>query len=166
MTIAKLGKGNQKRKYRNIYRHVFYRKLVEQSKAKSNGYQFVKGKSRSKSVSDAESDGSATKRAKLSSEERSRKIKLLRENLQTLTNRLGFKARQLDKERCIRNFKQCDTISGEMMEIRKERASLERQLSALMKKEGKAEWYKKKSTKKIKKAKIQLQTPREKFHFY
>jgi hypothetical protein len=78
---------------------------------------------------------------------------LLRENLETLTNRLGFKARQLDKERCIRNFKQCDTISGEMMEIRKERASLERQLSALMKKEGKAEWYKKKSTKKIKKSK-------------
>jgi hypothetical protein len=36
MTIAKLGKGNQKRKYRNIYGYVFYRKFVEQSKAKSN----------------------------------------------------------------------------------------------------------------------------------
>ena len=40
-----------------------------------------------------------------------------------------------------------------MMEIRKELASLERQLSVLMKKDGKAEWYKKKSTKKIKKSK-------------
>ncbi|CAB3981598.1 Hypothetical predicted protein [Paramuricea clavata] len=39
------------------------------------------------------------------------------------------------------------------MEIRKQQASLERQLSALMKKEGKAEWFKKKSTKEITKSK-------------
>lgn len=45
-----------------------------------DGYQFVKGKSRSKSASDAESEGSDKQRAKLSSAERSREIKLLQEN--------------------------------------------------------------------------------------
>lgn len=70
-----------------------------------------------------------------------------------MTNRLSFKERQLDKERCIKNFKQCDTISAEIIVVRKERASVESQLSALLKKDAKSEWYKKKATKKINKSK-------------
>ena len=45
-------------------------------------------------------------------------MKLLQENLKTLTNRLSFKERQLDKERNIKNYKQCDSISAEIMKIR------------------------------------------------
>ena len=111
-----------------------------------DGYQYVKGKSRSKSASETESEGPSKKRAKTNSEERSREIKLLEQNLKTLTNRLSFKERQLDKERNIKNYKQCDSISAEMIKIRNERAEVERQLSAF-KKEEKSTWYKKKSKK-------------------
>ena len=98
-------------------------------------YPFVKGKSRSKSDESSE-DTPTTKRAKLHAEERSRQINLMRENLETLSSRLSFKQQQLDKERCIKNFKQCDIICKEVMEIRKERASVEQQLAALVKKEA------------------------------
>lgn len=120
-------------------------------KVTSDGFLFAKGKSRSKSGSEAESETSPIKRAKLSSEERSREIKLLQENLKTLNNRLSFKRQQLEKERCMSNYKQCDAISAEMIKIRKERASTDRQLSALMKKEAKSSWYHKNSTKDKKK---------------
>lgn len=112
-----------------------------------DGYQYVKGKSRSKSASETESEGPSKKRAKTNSEERSREINLLEENLKTSTNRLSFKERQLDKERTMQNYKQCDAISGEMMKIRNERAEVERQLSAIKKKEAKSTWYKKKAKK-------------------
>ena len=112
-----------------------------------DGYQNVKGKSRSKSATETESEGPSKKRAKTNSEMRSREINLLEENLKTLTNRLSFKERQLDKERSMQNYKQCDLISDEMMKIRNERAELERQLSAFKKKEAKSRWYKKKPKK-------------------
>lgn len=110
----------------------------------SDGYTFAKGKSRSKGGSDESSEGPAIKRPKLTSEERSREIKLMQENLKTLNSRLGFKKQQLEKERCISNYKQCDIISAEMMEVRKERASVDKQLTALVKKEAKSSWYHKK----------------------
>ena len=113
----------------------------------SDGYPYVKGKSRSKSASETESEGPAKKRAKINSEERSCEIKLLEKNLRTLTDRLSFKERRLDKERCMKNFKQCDSISAEMIKIRNELAEVERQLSAFVKKEAKSAWYKKKTKK-------------------
>ena len=49
------------------------------------------------------SEGSSKKRAKTNSEMRSCELNLLEENLKTLTNRLSFKERQLDKERSMKN---------------------------------------------------------------
>lgn len=117
---------------------LFKGDLMNKAKLKvmSDGYLFAKGKSRSKSGSEESSEGTAIKRAKLNSEERSREIKLLQENLKTLSPRLGFKQQLLEKEGCISNYKQCDAISAEMMEIRKEQAFVDRQLTALVKKRG------------------------------
>lgn len=77
-------------------------------------------------------------------------MKLREENLKTLSSRLSFKQQQLEKERRISNFRQCDVICKEMMEIRKERASVEQQLAALAKKEAKSSWYHKRGSNKTK----------------
>ena len=106
-------------------------------------YPFVKGKSRSNS--DESPEDLPVKRSKIHSEERSRQISLLEENLKSLSSRLSFKQQQLDRERRISNFKQCDMICKEMIEIRKERALADQQLSALVKKERKSSWYQKRS---------------------
>lgn len=82
-------------------------------------------------------------------------IKLLQENLETQSNRLRSKQQLLEKARSLNNFKQCDDISGEIVQLRRERAVTESQLSALQKRESKSAWYhsekKKKSVIKVKK---------------
>ena len=45
-----------------------------------------------------------------------------------------YKNQQLQKEKCLNNFKQCDQISAEILEIQKEKKSVDRQLTVLVKK--------------------------------
>ena len=113
---------------------------MEKAKKKviEDGYVFAKGKSRSK-VEGLESP--VKKRVKLSSEERAREIESLHETIKLLKSRLGFKNQQLQKEKCMSNYKQCDQISAEIIEIQKEKKAADRQLTALVKKEAKAQWY-------------------------
>ena len=92
----------------------------------ADGYLFVKRKSRSRSGSETDVENPRQKRAKISSEERSREINLLQENLKLFNDRLRFKERQIEKERCLKNFKECDNITQQMIQIRKERATTER----------------------------------------
>ena len=115
----------------------------------ADGYPFVKGKSRSRSGSETELESPLQKRSKINAAERSREIQLLEENLKSFNDRLNFKERQLEKERCLKNFKECDNVTQQMIQIRKERASVERQLSALKKREAKSVWYKQKSTRMV-----------------
>ena len=60
-------------------------------------------------------------------------MKLLQENLKTLANCFRFKQQLLEKANLSKNFKQCDDISGEIVEVRRERATTESQLAALQK---------------------------------
>lgn len=116
-------------------------KLLNKAKERIKvDHPFSKGRSRSKSDGSPETSPKV-KRAKLLSEERSHQIKLMEENLKTLSSCLSFKQQQLEKERRISNFRQCDVICKEMMEIRKERTSVEQQLAALVYKEAKSSWY-------------------------
>ena len=110
-----------------------------------DGYPFVKGKSRSRSGSEMEIESPLQKRSKINAEERSREIHLLEENFKSFKDCLDFKERQLERERCLKNFKECDNITQQMIKIRKEMASVERQLSALKKREAKSVWYHQKS---------------------
>ncbi|KAJ7331110.1 hypothetical protein OS493_020811 [Desmophyllum pertusum] len=81
------------------------------------------------------------KKRKIDAEERAREMKLLQENLETLTNRLRFKQQLLEKAKSLKNFKQCDDISGQIVEVRRERATTEIQLGVLQKREAKSVWY-------------------------
>ena len=103
-----------------------------------DGYVFAKGKSRSKFE---ELESPVKKRAKISSEERTGEIESLQENLKILNTRLMFKNQQLQKEKSMSNYKQCNQISAEILEVRKEKKSVDCQLTVLVKKEAKARWY-------------------------
>ena len=113
---------------------------MEKAKKKviQDGYAFVKGESRSKAE---RSKSPAKKRAKLSSEERAREIDSLHKTLKVLKNRIMFKNQQLQKEKSMNNYKKCDEISEKILEIQREKKSVDRQLTVLVKKEGKAQWY-------------------------
>jgi hypothetical protein len=67
------------------------------------------------------------------------------------SSQLSFKQKQLEKERRVSNFKQCYMICKEMIELRKEQASVDQQLAALVKKEAKSLWYLKSASNKTKK---------------
>ena len=72
----------------------------------------------------------------------------MQDNLETLDSRLRIKQQLLEKARSHNNFKQCDEILGDMMKVRKERATIQNQLLELQKREKKSSWYHKKKQKK------------------
>ena len=130
---------------------VFKGKLLNKAKEKVKvDYLFAKGKSRSKGAESPEISQKA-KRAKVHAEERSHQIQMMQEDLGLLGALLSFKQKQLERACCVSNFKQCDVICKEMMEIRKERASVDQQIAALVKKEAKSLWYHKRGYNQTKK---------------
>ena len=104
-----------------------------QKKVIQDGYAFVKGESRSKVE---RSKSPAKNRAKLSSE-----VDSLHETLKVLKNRIMSKNQQPQKEKSMNNYKKCDEISEKILEIQREKKSVDRQLTVLVKKEGKTQWY-------------------------
>ena len=120
-------------------------------KVASDGYLFVKGKSR---ASGSQSDShDAVKREKTDAIERAKEIKLLQENIDTLESRMQYKKQILHKARSVNNFKMCDDVSGDIINVRKEKRIAEKQLQALQKKESKSQWY---HTRKPKKREIKI----------
>lgn len=116
----------------------------------SDGYLFVKGKSRSSSSQSESDESSKAKRNKTDVSERASEITLLNENISTLESRLKYKQQMIDKARSVNNYKLCDEISGEVINIRKEKRIAESQLAAIQKKQVKSEWYYNKKHKKNK----------------
>ena len=104
-----------------------------------DGYLFVKGKSRA-SGSQSDSDD-APKRKKTDATQRAREMKVLQANIVTLESRMQFKKQMLEKARSVNNFKLCDDISGDIINVRKEKRIAEKQLEALQKTQAKSQWY-------------------------
>ena len=55
----------------------------------------------------------------------------------------------MKKARAVKDYKLCDHLSTEVRQLLKEKAELERQISAIERKEKKASWYRKKSKSKV-----------------
>ena len=64
------------------------------------------------------------KRSKINAEERSRQFHLLEESFKSFKDCLDFKERQLNRDRCFKNFKECDNITQQMNKIRQKMASI------------------------------------------
>ena len=106
----------------------------------AEGFQFVKGKSRSKTH---ESNGSESenKRRKMDKEERAEEIKNMSDILQNIKEQIEIKQLNLRKQKCLNDFSKCDQISGQIGKLLNEKKVLEKQLKHLQKKESKSKWY-------------------------
>lgn len=96
----------------------------------ADGFQFVKGKSRSKKSESEEEP--APKRQKLSQEIRDRKMKELEQDIADLNERLGFKEKRITEKLNVRDYKRCDELKEEVMDLRKKLREAEREKKRLL----------------------------------
>ena len=125
-------------------------KLLEEARKKLNdsGYDYKKGKSRSKQLkSSSESDEStpAPKRVKTTEALRLNRMSEIEEDLSDISQRMGFKEKRREQASLSHQYGICDQISEEISVLKDRRRVLEKELNALKKKEQQSKWYKKKS---------------------
>ena len=85
-----------------------------------------------------------------------------------MKSHLQIKQKRLEKAKSVKDFKQCDQLTLEIITLLKEKSDHERQFTAIQKKEAKSLWYHKtKSSKKEKKPKTEkvVNKPLTKFLF-
>ena len=75
------------------------------------------------------------KRRKFDQQMRTDKIAELNEVIQDLTRRFGIKENRCRQAEASRNYKLCDELSEDMMELKSMKREKEKQLSLFMKKE-------------------------------
>ena len=91
----------------------------------ASGFQFVKGKSRSKKSSGSEEEP-APKRRKLSQDIREKRMKDLEQDISDLKERIGFKEKRITEKLNVHDYKRCDELKEEVMEVRKKLREAER----------------------------------------
>lgn len=111
-----------------------------------SGYQFKKGRSRSKFHSSGdEVQNPKPKRLKADFEVRMTRMKELQE-IQQFKEHIKFKEKRLQQAEGSKNYKLCDLLSEEIQEIRREKRQLENELASWMKKEKRSKAYFSKKT--------------------
>ena len=116
------------------------------------GYNFKKGKSRSKRFSsDVEGEGAPKPtRRKVSKEIRQQTIVGLREQIADLDKQVSYKEKRRDQAEGSRDYKICDAIMTEINELKAQRRDISVQLKAFESKEKQAAWYLRKKQEKKK----------------
>ena len=116
-------------------------KLLQLARGKMNegGYQFKKGRSRSKEY---ETASPIPKRPKTTETLRAKHIQELHEDVKDLSDQLRFKEKRRDQATSSRNCKVCDQLTEEMSVLRKWRRECEEELRLWKRKQQQADWYK------------------------
>lgn len=116
-----------------------------------DGFQFVKGKSRSKkrsehfeSSSDLDVIEPQCKRHKMDRDMRENRLKELDENVKDLSERISFKEKRITACLNISDFEACDEIKDSVIELKAKRRELKAELKHLMASIRKSKWYLKK----------------------
>ena len=99
---------------------------------KDSGYQYKKGKSRSK-VFGEDISTAAPKRPKISPDFRSRTLQI-EEETKSLSKRISFKEKRVELAAQDKNFKLCDQVMEEIADLQSKRRTLESELRELQKK--------------------------------
>ena len=115
--------------------------LVEQARMKVNddGYQYKKGKSRSKKFIDSTS--LPPKRRKISQEFRLKRISELQERVKDLNDQIRSKEKRREAASNIRNYKECDLLTERISELKSDQFQLEAELAALTKQQKRSSAY-------------------------
>ena len=91
--------------------------MIEESRSKiiAEGFQFVKGKSRSKKVAGPDEQQRPAKRRKLSKDMREQRLKEIEEDCKDIAERLTFKEKRIAAYENSREYKKCDDVKEEMI---------------------------------------------------
>ena len=123
--------------------------LLEASRKKldDSGYVYKKGRSRSKLLSSGDGESPVKKRAKINKDIRVSRIAELQDQIKDKSEQLQFKELRRDASKNVHNYKECDKLTEQMSILKADRRQLQLELTALTRKQKKAEWYlSKKST--------------------
>lgn len=134
--------------------HSIIGKLFQYAKqrVRNSGYKFKKGYSRSKEIADT--DGSSTsssderkmKRIKIDQAQREKEIVNMQSMLENVEDQIRMKHLRIEKAKSVKDYKFCDQQTAAVRELLQEKHTLESQLAAFQKKQGKAQWYQKKKS--------------------
>jgi len=116
--------------------------LLEQARQKvvESGYQFKKGKSRSKKLN-PDQQSVVPRLSKINFELRQRRMKELKDDIMQLDEEIAIKHKRREQAESIRNYKLCDELTEEMGRLKKQCRELQNELKAFERKEKKAQWY-------------------------
>lgn len=118
--------------------------MIEEARSKiiGDGFQFVKGKSRSKQMSDAEEQKQQpARRRKLSKDMRDQRLKEIEEDCRDLAERLRFKEKRIAAYGNSREYMKCDEMKEEMTALKHKRRELEAEAKHLKKSSSQSWWY-------------------------
>ena len=118
--------------------------LVEAARSRiiEEGFQFKKGKSRSKKLTTSEP---RSKRIKLTQQVRQTRMKNVEEDIGDIKDRISFKEKRRYAAEAIRDYKKCDEITEELTHLKHKKRELEDELKALKSKEQQSKRYKDRS---------------------
>lgn len=105
------------------------------------GYNYVKGKSRSKRFASPPSETPLPRRSKISAEVRQKRISALEEDIANLEQQIHFKNKRLQQAENVKNYKLCEEITEEVQVITRQKRELKEELRMFQEKERKAHWY-------------------------
>ena len=119
--------------------------LNEESRKKilEEGFQFVKGKTRSKKEL-LKNDGAGEpkpKRQKMSQDVRDTLMKELEEMIKDYDERISFKEQRITASLNISDYKACDEIKDAVMGLKKKRRELEAEMKRLKVSNRQSRWY-------------------------
>ena len=103
-------------------------KLLDRARdlVREGGYEFKKGKSRSKKLLPQDTQCAEPKRSKTSEGLRITRIKQLEDDISDFDDRLQFKEKRRQQATNARNYKLCDQLTEEMSEIKHKKEHVSR----------------------------------------
>ena len=117
--------------------------LVRQ-KVASDGYCFKKGHSRSKMYGQGDSISETPKRLKLDEHMRKQRSDELTEEIGDVTKRVSVKESRCEQAQTVHQYKLCDELSEQIMELKQYKREKERELAFILKKDKRSKKYFKK----------------------
>ena len=117
--------------------------LIEKAREKiiANGFEFAKGKSRSKKGLETTKTDPPPKRRRLSMETRSRRLHDIKEDYKDLNDRIKFKEKRISAYENVKDYKRCDELLEEISELKKQKRLLEAEEKNLMRLTAQSKWY-------------------------
>ena len=119
------------------------KQLIEAARSKviEDGFQFVKGKSRSKKGVDTTSIAEPKPRQKTSQELRERRLKEIEEDLKDLADCIRFKENRISAHESAKEYKKCDDILEEVSVLKQKCRELNAEHKRIDKSNSQSKWY-------------------------